>query len=71
MFDGTLTINGREENSAAALAWAGIATFPNLPSTVLPVGESGGLPCGMQVIGPRWADLDCIAAAKAIGEVLE
>lgn len=70
VFDGTLTINGREESAGAALAWAGIATFPNLPSTVLPVGESEGLPCGMQVIGPRWHDLGCIAAAKAIGEVL-
>jgi len=71
VFDGTLTINGREESAAAGLAWAGIATFPNLPSTVLPVGATDGLPCGMQVIGPRWADLDCIAAAKAIGEVLQ
>lgn len=70
VFDGTLTINGREESAAAGLAWAGIATFPNLPSTVLPVGATDGLPCGMQVIGPRWADLDCIAAAKAIGEIL-
>ena len=26
--------------------------------------------CGMQVIGPRWADLDCIAAAEAIGIIL-
>lgn len=71
LFDGTVTINGREESAAAALAWAGIATFPNLPSTVLPVGATDGLPCGMQVIGPAWADLDCIAAAKAIGEILE
>jgi amidase len=70
VFDGTITINGREESSAAALAWAGIATFPGLPSTVLPVGETGGLPCGMQVIGPKWSDLDCIAAAKVMGEVL-
>jgi len=28
------------------------------------------LPCGMQVIGPRWRDLDCIAAAEAIGNIL-
>ncbi len=70
VFDGTITINGKEESSAAALAWAGIATFPNLPSTVLPVGEVDGLPCGMQVIGPRWRDLDCIGAAKAIGEIV-
>ena len=71
IFDGTITINGREESSAAALAWAGIATFPNLPSTVLPVGESGGLPCGMQVMGAEWADLDCIAAAGAIGALMD
>ena len=70
VFDGTLTIDGREESAASALAWAGIATFPNLPATVLPVGETGGLPCGMQVIGPRWGDLDCIAAAGEIGEIV-
>jgi amidase len=68
--DRRITINGKDSAFAATLAWAGIATFPNLPSTVLPVGQTGGLPCGMQVIGKRWADFDCIAAAKAIGERL-
>ncbi|MBI1401999.1 MAG: amidase [Porphyrobacter sp.] len=74
VFKGTLTIDGAEEPGAGALAWAGIATFPNLPSTVLPIGSAAylgsTLPCGMQVIGPRWADLDCIAAAEAIGNIL-
>ena len=65
-----ITINGKESAFADGLAWAGLATYPNLPSTVLPVGETGGLPCGMQVISRRWADLDCIAAAEAIGAVL-
>jgi amidase len=65
-----ITINGRDSAFADALAWAGLATFPNLPSTVVPVGESGGLPCGMQVIGREWSDLDCIAAAGAIGDLL-
>lgn len=65
-----IAINGRDRAFADTLAWAGLATFPGLPSTVLPVGETAGLPCGMQVIGPRWGDFDCIAAAKAIGEVL-
>ncbi|MBL8657988.1 MAG: amidase [Altererythrobacter sp.] len=65
-----IPINGEDSPFADTLAWAGLATFPNLPSTVLPVGETAGLPCGMQVIGPRWADFDTIAAAKAIGEVL-
>ena len=70
MRDRRIAINGRDHAFADTLAWAGIATYPNLPSTVLPVGASGGLPCGMQVIGPRWADFDCIAAAGAMGAVL-
>lgn len=65
-----IMINGKDSAFADALAWAGLATFPNLPSTVVPVGESGGLPCGLQVIGPRWGDLDCIAAAEEIGRLL-
>ena len=66
-----IRINGRDTAFADALAWAGLATFPHLPSTVVPVGESGGLPCGMQVIGREWADLDCIDAAAAIGELMD
>ncbi len=74
VFRGTLMINGKEEPGGNALAWAGLATFPNLPATVLPIGSGtylgSKLPCGMQVIGPRWSDLDCIAAAEAIGNIL-
>ena len=70
VFDATVTINGTEQPGGSTLCWAGLATYPNLPSTVLPVGETGGLPCGMQVISRRWADLDCIAAAEAIGQIL-
>jgi amidase len=74
VFRGKLVINGSEEPGANALAWAGLATFANLPATVLPIGSGGclgsELPCGMQVIGPRWSDLDCIAAAEAIGNIL-
>lgn len=74
VFRGMLTINGAEEPGGNALAWAGLATFPNLPATVLPI-DAGNylgspLPCGMQVIGPQWSDLDCIAAAEAIGTIL-
>ncbi len=74
VFRGTLTINGVEEPGGNALAWAGLVTFPGLPATVLPIGKGtylgAELPCGMQVIGPRWSDLDCIAAAEAIGKIL-
>ncbi|MBL4858185.1 MAG: amidase [Erythrobacter sp.] len=70
VFEGTLEIDGRDVPGAAGLCWAGLATFPNLPSTVLSIGENGGLPCGMQVIGPRWSDFACIQAAEEIGRVL-
>ena len=70
IFDGVMDIDGRDVPGAAGLCWAGLATFPNLPATVLPIGETGGLPCGMQVIGPRWRDLATIAAAEEIGRLL-
>jgi amidase len=70
MRDRRIAIDGKDSAFADTLAWAGLATFPGLPSTVVPVGETGGLPCGMQVIGPRWGDFGCIAAARGIGEVL-
>ncbi len=74
VFRGTLDIDGAEVPGGSGLAWAGLATFPGLPATVLPIGSGtylgAELPCGMQVIGPRWRDLDCIAAAEAIGKVL-
>jgi amidase len=74
VFRGTLSIDGVDEPGGKGLVWAGLATFPGLPSTVLPIGSGtylgADLPCGMQVIGPRWSDLDCIAAAEAIGQML-
>ncbi|MFN4019454.1 MAG: amidase family protein [Erythrobacter sp.] len=74
VFRGTITINGAEEPGGNGLVWSGMATFPGLPATIVPIGSGtylgAKLPCGMQVIGPRWADLDCIAAAEAIGQVL-
>ncbi|MEL7197455.1 MAG: amidase family protein [Pseudomonadota bacterium] len=74
VFGKTLRINGEDMPAAPGIAWAGLATFPNLPSTVLPIGsgvyEGAELPCGMQVMGPRMADLDCIGAAGEIGKIL-
>lgn len=74
VFDSTIRINGQDVPAAAGLAWAGIATFPNLPATVLPIGkgtyEGSELPCGMQVMGPFMSDLDCIHAAGEIGKIL-
>lgn len=74
VFKGTLTIDGEAVKGASGLAWAGLATFPDLPATVLPIGGSiidgVELPCGVQVIGPHLADLDCIAAAREIDAIV-
>lgn len=70
VFENIYEINGLPLRGSKGLAWSGLATFPNLPSTVLPIGENGGLPCGIQVIGPRWSDLDCISAAAGIDRIV-
>lgn len=70
IFQHTLSINGEDVNAAPSISWAGLATFPNLPATVLPIGASGGLPCGVQVIAPRWRDLDAIAIARSIDDIV-
>ena len=73
-FDAVIRVNGQDIPGPAGLAWAGIATFPNLPATVLPIGsgtyEGSVLPCGMQVMGPFMGDLDCIDAAAQIAAIL-
>ena len=52
------------------LAWAGLATLPLLPATVLPVARSDeGLPMGAQIIGPRWGDHTTLAVARLIEEL--
>ena len=74
VFNAAVNVNGQDIPAGGALAWAGIATFPNLPSTVLPIGSGNylgsELPCGMQVMGPYMGDLDCIDAATQIANIL-
>jgi amidase len=63
----TLTINGAATPYGAQLGWAGIATFPGLPSTCAPIGKTPeGLPVGVQIIGPRYEDRTTIAFAGLI-----
>jgi amidase len=63
----TLTINGAPTPYGAQIGWAGIATFPGLPSTCAPIGRTkGGLPVGVQIIGPAYEDRTTIAFAGLI-----
>ena len=62
----TLLVDGRQRPMADTYFWIGLASAANLPSTTLPAGEAGGLPIGLQVIGPEYADLRCIALAREL-----
>lgn len=60
----TLAINGADTPYFAQLAWAGLATLPNLPATVAPIGLSReGLPIGVQILGGYLEDRTTIGFA--------
>ncbi len=62
-----LVIDGQETDFGSQLAWAAIATLPNLPSTAMPLGLGAeGLPIGAQVIGPYLEDRTTIAFADLV-----
>jgi amidase len=62
-----LTIDGQQTPYADQLAWPGVATFPGLPATVMPIGRSrDGLPLGAQVIGPFLEDRTTTAFAGLV-----
>lgn len=46
------------------------ANLLGLPSVAMPVGEAGGLPQAVQIIGPRYREDLCLDAAEAVEERL-
>ena len=63
----TLTVDNEEIAYALHLVWAGLATLPGLPATAVPLARSAeGLPIGMQIIGPCWADKTTLAVASLV-----
>lgn len=52
-----LMIDGERTRFGAQLAFAGLATFPGLPSTAVPLArDEDGLPTGVQIMGPPFGD---------------
>lgn len=70
IFQSDIAVDGQTLPAAPQLAWAGIVTFPGLPSTVLPIGTVDDMPVGMQVIGDKLQDFQTIDGARQIGALL-
>ena len=70
MNERTLTINGKAE-PYFQLFWAGLAVNAYLPGAVAPAGRTrGGLPVGVQIVGPYLEDRTPVAVASLLADVL-
>jgi amidase len=57
-------VDGVETPYMSQIAWPGMASLANLPATSAPMGATrGGLPIGVQIIGPYLGDATTIAVA--------
>ena len=66
-----LSIDGQDTQFFHQFAFPGLATFPMLPATSVPIGSDGdGLPIGVQVIADLYADRTAIAAARAAHDLV-
>jgi len=66
-YDRTLTVNGKRVPVTDHLFWAGYTGASYLPSTAAPCGFTPeGLPVGVQIVGPQYGDLTCLAFARLL-----
>jgi amidase len=63
----TIRVNGGDVPTTDQLFWAGYTGMAYLPSTVAPIGFTpAGLPVGVQIVGPQYADRACIDFARLL-----
>jgi len=63
----TMVVNGRSVPVTDHLFWAGYSGMAYLPATAAPCGfTTRGLPVGVQIVGPQYGDLTCLAFAKLL-----
>ncbi|MES2043274.1 MAG: amidase family protein [Pseudomonadota bacterium] len=66
-----LMIDGTDTKFGVQFAFPGLATFPMLPATSVPIGtDPDGLPIGVQVITDMWRDHDAIAIARTMHDLV-
>jgi amidase len=71
IIDRSLIINGRSRPHIDTLTWTGLVGVAYLPSTVAPVGFTrGGLPVGIQVVGPYLEDRTPLFVAAELEALL-
>ena len=63
----TIQVDNQEYPYFQQVFWAGLTGVAHLPSTVIPTGlNDAGLPIGLQIVGPEYADLITIGVARAL-----
>jgi amidase len=66
-YERTIAVNGKTVLTTDQLFWAGYSGMAFLPSSVAPAGLTpGGLPVGVQIVGPQYGDRACIAFAQLL-----
>jgi len=63
----TLSVDGIDQPFFLQVFWSGLNGLCYLPSTIIPAGlDELGLPLGVQLIGPAYADMKTIGIAKLL-----
>jgi amidase len=64
-YERTIRVNGKDVPTTDQLFWAGYPGMVSLPATVAPIGFTPtGLPVGVQIVGPQYADRTTIDFAR-------
>ncbi|MET8723813.1 amidase family protein [Streptomyces misionensis] len=67
----TLTVNGADRSFFDQTGWANLTSHVGLPSLVMPLGRNtDGLPIGVQLVGPAYADRTLLLMAEHLASQL-